>query len=174
MPLKLDIPKELSHLKVDPRGYPIPFFVSYIDGKPEFRFMNFDRVLMIIHKKLCHICGKKLPKDYCYFIAGPMGLKNGISSDAGMHRICAEFSLKACPHLFLQNADYRKNDELSKKLHAAAHPSVMTTKPDMLYLVKTSKFKTIMVDGRYFIKYTPHSSEIYKYVDGKLEMEVKE
>ena len=173
MALKLEIPKELSHLKVDPRGYPIPFFVSYVDGKPEFRFLNTDRVLMIIDKKLCHICGKKLPKDYCYFIAGPLGLKNGISSDAGMHRVCAEFSLKACPHLFFQNADYRVNDELAKKYHRAAHPSLITTKPDILYLVKASKFKRVDEDNRYFIKYTPHSNEAYIYVNGKLEKEIK-
>jgi hypothetical protein len=48
MAFNLDIPKELSHLKIDSRGYPIPYFVSEINGKPEFRFLQPERLEMII------------------------------------------------------------------------------------------------------------------------------
>ena len=171
MALKIEIPKELSHLKLDDRGYPIPFFVSIINGKPEFRFMDHNRVKMIIENKLCHICGNKLYKDYHYFISGPLGLQNRISSDAAMHRVCAEFSLMACPHLYLQKAERRDNDELGKLVGSQPSP-VVKEKPSVLFLVKSSKFKTIEHQGQTYIKYNPVSSELYTYVYGKLQKQI--
>lgn len=168
MGLNIEIPKELSHLKIDSRGYPVPYFVSWIDGKPEFRYLDPERLYMIFDRKVCHICGTKLPSDYVYFISGPMGLQNRISSDAGMHRVCAEFSLKACPHLYLQKAERRENDELGKEI--ASQPSVLIKeKPPVVILVKASKWKQAKHDGQIFLKYTPHSWEIFHYVNGKLE-----
>lgn len=168
MALVFDIPKELSHLKIDPRGYPIPYFVSWIEGKPEFRFLDHKRQEMIIAKGVCHICGKKLNKDYNYVISGPVGYQNRISSDAAMHRICAEFSLRACPHLYLQKAERRENDELGKMV-AAAPSVVIKDKPPVLLLVKVSKWKSVVHEGSTYLKYTPHSYETYHYVKNRLE-----
>lgn len=171
MALKFDIPKELSHLKIDERGYPIPYFVSWIDGKPEFRFLDHARQEMIIEKGVCHICGKKLNKDYNYVISGPIGYQNRVSSDAAMHRVCAEFSLRACPHLYLQKAERRENDELGKKV--AELPSVvLKEKPSILLLVRISKYKTIVHQGATYLKYTPASYETYHYVNNKLEKQI--
>lgn len=167
MAFNLEIPKELSHLKIDKRGYPIPYFVSWINGEPEFRYMDAARVKRIIENKLCHICGIKLPKDYFYFISGPVGLQNKVSSDAAMHRVCAEFSLRACPHLFLQKAERRENDELGKLLNAQPSP-LIREKPSELYLVKASKFKIVYQDNHQYIRYTPVSSEKYIYENNKL------
>lgn len=167
MAFNLEIPKELSHLKIDKRGYPIPYFVSWVNGEPEFRYMDHKRLMMIIEKKLCHICGIKLPKDYFYFISGPVGLQNKVSSDAAMHRICAEFSLKACPHLYLQKAERRENDDLGKHLNARPSP-LIKEKPSELYLVKSSKFLLIEYEGHPYIRFTPVSSEKYIYENNKL------
>lgn len=164
----LTIPKELSHLKTDDRGYPIPYFVSPApDGQHEFRYIDRGRQLMIINRKVCHICGKKLPDDYCYFISGPIGLGNRISTDAGMHRVCAEFSLMACPHLYFFKAQRRENDDLGKLVGAMPSP-VVKDKPNELYLIKASKFKTVTHAGDTFIRYTLHSHEKYIYIDNKL------
>ncbi len=167
MAFNLEIPKELAHLKIDERGYPIPYFVSWIDGKPEFRFLNAERLDMIIKRKVCHICGKKLPTDYQYFVSGPIGLGNTISTDAPMHRICAEFSLKACPHLFLQKAARRENDERAKSLihEKEKHDP---GKPDTLFLVKVDKTKVKWEEGRPYIYFRPVATEKYIYVKGKL------
>lgn len=168
MGLNILIPKELQHLQVDERGYPIPYFVSWIDGKPEFRFIDHKRQEMIIERKVCHVCGLKLPKDYCYFISGPIGYQNRISSDAAMHRVCAEFSLRACPHLYLQKAERRENDELGKTLAARPSP-VIKDKPSKLLLIKASKFKTVKHEGYTYIRYTPVAHETFIYVNGKLQ-----
>lgn len=166
MAFTLDIPKELSHLKIDSRGYPIPYFVSEINGKPEFRFIKPERLEMIIEKKLCHICGKKLPTDFFYFISGPVGLQNRVSTDAAMHRLCAEFSLRACPHLYLQKADRRDNDELAETIDKSQ--AILLDKPDTMFLVKCDKFKRIDEGGRMYIRYRPVATEKYIYEAGKL------
>lgn len=166
MSFNLLIPKELSHLKIDSRGYPIPYFVSEINGKPEFRFIQPERLEMIISRKVCHICGKKLPDDFFYFISGPMGLQNRISTDAAMHRVCAEFSLRACPHMYLQRAERRDNDELAKTIDKER--AIIVDKPDTLFLVKCDKFKRINEEGRMYIRYRPVSTQKYVYENGKL------
>lgn len=167
MSFNLEIPKELSHLKIDSRGYPIPYFVTWINGKPEFRFLDHHRLEMIIDRKVCHICGKKLPDNLFYFIAGPLGLKNRISTDAGMHLVCAEFSLRACPHLFLQKAERRDNDPIAKQF-GMKDPNQILEKPDTLYLVKTDKIKRIFENGRVYIHFRTVSTEKYVYEKGKL------
>lgn len=172
MAFNLEIPKELSHLKIDERGYPVPFFVSWINGKPEFRYLNNERQEMIIENKLCHICGLKLYKDYSYFISGPVGLQNRISSDAGMHRVCAEFSLRACPHLYLQKAERRQNDELGKKINARHDDVVIKEKPQTLYLIKACKWKPVKHKGITYIRYQPTEADKYIYVDNKLVKEI--
>jgi hypothetical protein len=173
MARQLDIPEFLSHLKIDRRGYPIPFFLTPVKGEdPDFRFIHPERIKMLIERKLCNICGKKLPKDFSYFISGPLGLANRASSEAPMHRHCAEYSLIACPHLFLQKATYRKNDEAGSKNSAAEINSFhLLEKPAELYLIKSDKcaFTVEKSTNSPIIRYRPVASEKYIYVDGKLE-----
>lgn len=158
-----NIPKQLQHLKVDERGYPIPFFVPIVKGKPEFRYMDAKKVDMAIDQHLCHICGKKLHPDYFYFISGPIGLMNGVSSDAAMHRECAEFALEVCPHMLYQKAE-RKVEESGPTPH-------IKKKPDCLFLIKTSKYKAKFYPefGYRLIHYKPVGAEKYIYINNKLQ-----
>lgn len=154
------IPKELSHLRLDDRGYPIPFFAPIVNGKPNFRFQDPMKQLYCMDAGICPICGKKLFKDFCYIISGPMGLKNRVSSDAAMHRYCAEFSMTACPHLYFQKAQ-RKEDGVS--------PFLIKEKPNQLFLVKCSKYKMVPDgNGHYMVRVTVHSTEEYIYQNNEL------
>ena len=170
MGLNIPIPKELSHLKTDKRGYPIPYFVSWVNGEPEFRFIDAARIKMIIDKKVCHICGLKLNKDYNYVISGPIGYSNRVSSDACMHRVCAEFSLRACPHLYMQKAERREGDDLAKKVieHSTNAPFAVADKPTEFRLIRVSKWWAIEENGGPLIRYNPVSYESYHYINGKL------
>lgn len=163
MILPVPIPARMAHLALDDRGYPIPFFAPIINGKPHFKEIDPKILMIAVKKKLCHICGHSLPKDSFFFISGPNGLKNRISSDMAMHRECAEFSLAACPYLAFESAD--------RKIQTVG-TAIIAEKPSIIYLVKANKLKAIpdpTTGGKTFlIKYTPVSAKQYIYVNKKL------
>lgn len=165
---KIEIPSFLSHLKQDDRGYPIPFFVPWINGKPDFRMMSSIKLELCIDKKLCGICGKKL-HEYQYFITGPMGLKNGTHSDPPSHRDCAEYSLQVCPHLHFEKAKRNDRGNEYKEAMKENHTGIMT-KSDDLFLIKADKFKLIQVPGGgSIVGFRKISFEKYTYIDGTLQ-----
>src|SRR5262249_4054812 len=107
-----------------------------------------------------------LPDDYFYFLSGPQGLQNQISSDAPMHRICAEFSLQACPHLYLQKSERRDNDALAKTMLEQRRYD--PGKPTEIFLIKADKIKLLLDGSRRLIHFRPISFERYHYQEGKL------
>lgn len=159
---KFEIPPFLSHLKLDPRGYPIPYFVPIENGVPNFRLIDWEKVSECVERNRCEVCGKKLYKDYSYIIQGPVGMANQVSTDGPMHRVCAEFALKVCPHLFYQKSE-------RKEIHPGVQPHIMLDKPEQLMLVKCrTKFKWKKRDeGIFGYQYVSH--EVYGYVDGLLQ-----
>ena len=164
--MTIEIPAFLNHLKVDNRGYPIPYFVPIVEGIPNFMYMDHKKLELAIDGHLCHVCGKKLHKDYHYFISGIKGMTNQVSSDAAMHRECAEFALKVCPHMFYKKAE-RKAEEPSIGF---ASPHVKE-KPEELFLIKSGKYKAKFYPefGYRLIHYKRVSSEKYIYNQNKLE-----
>lgn len=103
------IPKRIAELPRDERGYPIPFFAQYVDGKPDLRIADGRKAVRCDHDLLCWVCGQALLTSVC-FIGGPKSAQSGTYSDGPMHRDCAEFSLRVCPHLAIPNASRRSND----------------------------------------------------------------
>lgn len=92
------LPRRISKLPVDSRGYPVPWFVQWLDGKPDFRVIGKGKLAEAYHDHLCWICGEPVGK-FLAFTIGPMCAINRISSEPPAHRECAEFSAKACPFL---------------------------------------------------------------------------
>lgn len=150
MKFDFNIPKQLAHLKLDERGYPIPYFVHVTDGKPNFRFQDLEKRDICVQRKLCAICGKKLDKGFAFVITGPHGYKNRTVSDAPMHRVCAEFTLRCCPHLHYRQAERKEQGN---------DPNQAAEKPDVIFLIKIDKFK---LDGAY-VHFRPIGFEEYIY-----------
>jgi hypothetical protein len=91
-------PKRMLDLPVDKRGYPVPYFVDWIKGEPEFRAMDRLKLARCMKHKLCWTCGKKL-FDERVFVVGPMCAVNRISAEPPNHRECAQYSAINCPFL---------------------------------------------------------------------------
>lgn len=102
------IPARLRSLPVD-RGYPVPWFVPFIDGKPEFRMGDPEKLLRAIKGRLCWVCGEQLGR-YMAFVIGPMCSINRISAEPPCHKECAEFSAMACPFLIGKQPERREGD----------------------------------------------------------------
>lgn len=167
---EIAIPNFLSHLKVDERGYPIPYFVAWVNGKPDFRMLDSKRQKRCVESHLCSICGKKL-FEYFYFITGPIGLSNGTHSDPPAHRDCAEYSLQICPHLFFEKSDRNERGEIYKEARDNNTTGIMN-KPKELYLIKSDKYKLIPVPGGHILGFRKVSWEKYTYQNGFLTKEV--
>lgn len=101
--VRADLPPltpRIAKLPVDERGYPIPFFVAYVDDKPEFRAGDGAKFARCVKEKLCWVCGEPLePRTRFAFTIGPMCAINLNTSEPPEHEDCAEWSVKGCPFL---------------------------------------------------------------------------
>lgn len=158
------IPSFLSHLKTD-RGYPIPYFAAFVDGRVDFRMMDAKRQRVCMAYRKCAVCSKPLD-EIAYLITGPLGLSNRVSSDTWMHKACAEFSLSACPHLAYLKHERREGDMPSSTFES---PGMDANKPKEIYLVKTDKYRIISPASQgVLINYRPLAFLRYDYVDNRL------
>lgn len=101
------LPLRMRDLPEDERGYPVPWFVAWQDGQPEFRAMDGEKWIRAVRFKLCWVCGKALG-IYKTFVAGPMCGINRTSSEPPSHLECAQWSARNCP--FLNNPDQARRD----------------------------------------------------------------
>lgn len=92
------LPDRMKSLPISPRGYPVPFFVAWIDGVPDFRVMDGAKYQRCVADDLCWLCGDKLGR-YKAFVVGPMCGINRTSAEPPSHLECAEYAVKACPFL---------------------------------------------------------------------------
>lgn len=105
--LPTPIPEGIARLPLDDRGYPVPWFVAWIDGKPDFRVADQKKQHLCIVKKLCWVCGDPL-KESAAFVIGPMCVINRVSAEPPSHIECAHWSARACPFLTLPSAKRRE------------------------------------------------------------------
>lgn len=66
------LPERMKDLPVDSdRGYPVPFFVAWVDGKPDFRVMDQSKWIRAVRESRCWVCGKPMGQ-WKIFALGPM------------------------------------------------------------------------------------------------------
>lgn len=121
------LPPRIAKLPVDPRGFPIPWFVAKIDGKYDFRIMSSDSLRRAVVENLCWVCGEPLG-TWKAFVVGPMCVITGTSGEPPSHRDCAIFSAKHCPFLSKPKVE-RRGDNLPEKFkmnecHLERNPGV--------------------------------------------------
>lgn len=97
-----DLPKRMRQLPLDEAGRPVPKFVEWVEGKPDFRLMSMPALGAAVRRKLCWVCGEPLGR-LAAFVSGPMCVVNLISAEPPSHYECALYSATHCP--FLNNPD---------------------------------------------------------------------
>lgn len=100
------VPEKMQALPVDERGYPVPWFVDWVEGKPDHRLMDAKKIPDAIRFDRCWICGEAMGK-YRSFCMGPMGLITLTQTEPPSHLDCLRFAVKACPHLTSPSAKHR-------------------------------------------------------------------
>lgn len=101
-------PEQIKALRTDHRGYPVPWFVEWINGEPDFRIIGQGKWGKAHRKGLCWVCGRRMGRMNA-FVIGPMCAVNRVSSEPPSHPACAEFAARNCP--FLANPRMRRNEK---------------------------------------------------------------
>lgn len=146
------------------RGYPVPWFVAYPEGEPDFRVADRGKWVQAVQQKLCWVCGQKLG-SFLGFVLGPMGGIQRTTNEPAMHRQCAEWSIRNCPFLVRPKMVRRENDLPEDALeppgrHLARNPGV-----ELLWMTRTfSLFRA--ADRRYLI-HVGDPIEVVCYAEGR-------
>lgn len=105
------LPPRMQQLPLDERGYPVPFFVAYIAGKPDHRVMDPVKWKRAVRERLCWTCGGKLGSHLC-FVIGPMCGINRTTTEPPSHLECARWSVANCPFLSRPHMDRREREAM--------------------------------------------------------------
>jgi hypothetical protein len=100
-------PERMRKLPINDKGYPVPWFVEWIEGKPDFRIMDARKWQLAVRYRRCWLCGDPLGVNQT-FVAGPMCGINRTSAEPPSHRGCAIYAAQACPFLTLPKAVRRE------------------------------------------------------------------
>jgi len=101
------LPARLRKRPIDSRGFPVPWFVAWVGGRPDFRVMDRRKFHQAIKERLCWCCGEPLGR-WLAFPIGPMCTITRTISEPPSHRECAEWSIRNCP--FLSNPQMVRAD----------------------------------------------------------------
>lgn len=101
-----DIPPRMHRRPRDERGYVIPYN-QFLDanGVPDFRTIDMERQQRALRLRLCAMCGEQMGK-HIFFVGGPLCVEHGYFYDGPMHKDCAIYALKSCPHLARAKGKY--------------------------------------------------------------------
>lgn len=121
-----ELPARLADLARTREGYPVPWFVAWIDpvdGReraglhepltperlaslydarvvlPDFRIIGAGKLGHAHERGLCWICGNVRHRRRNAFVVGPMCAVNRISAEPPSHPECATYAAQACPFL---------------------------------------------------------------------------
>lgn len=103
------MPDRIKRLPVSAKGFPVPWFVAWIDGSPDFRAIERGRVAEAVTRNRCWVCGDPLGRTVAMTL-GPMCAINRTISEPPSHRECAVYSAVACPFLANPRARRRETD----------------------------------------------------------------
>lgn len=146
------LPDSMRRLPVDDRGYPVPWFVAWLEdgeeapkgtGKPDFRVTAAGAFEAAIERKICWICGGRLTAYKC-FVVGPMCAVNRTSSEPPSHRDCALFAATACPFLVRPHA--RRRENLPEGVDPAPGEPILRN-PGVCLLWASKSFKVFRARG---------------------------
>lgn len=101
-------PERIQRLPVH-RGYPVPWFASFMNGEPDFRVADGIKWAIAVKTFRCWVCGQKLGANLA-FVLGPMCGITRSTIEPACHRSCAEWSIINCPFLTRPHMTRREND----------------------------------------------------------------
>jgi hypothetical protein len=164
------IPRRMLNLPIDEQWHlPVPFFVSWIDGKPEFRVAESEAWIKCVKQELCWVCGQKLGVHRA-FVIGPMCSINLVSADPPMHRECAEYSVKVCPFLTQPKMVRREKDRPPEEMLREMPGMYISRNPGVscLWLTRKHEYRIEAVPNGYLFRLFSEPDLVEWYAHGRL------
>jgi hypothetical protein len=140
-----DPPPRIAKLPLDRRGYPVPWFVQWVNGEPEFRAMDPAKWRAALQERRCWVCGERLG-SYLAFVIGPMCAITRTTSEPPNHRECAQWSVVNCPFLSRPRM-VRRQDALTEEWARNVAGEYIDRNPGVAAIWMTRRF-TIFRDDR--------------------------
>jgi len=141
------MPDRMKLLPIDARGYPVPWFVAWVDGQPEFRAMDPAKWRQAVTEKRCWVCGGILGK-WLTFVIGPMCAINRTTAEPPSHTNCATWSAKNCPFLSRPKMVRREDDTINIEVCAANVAGEMIARNPGVTLLWTTRTYTVYRDQK--------------------------
>jgi hypothetical protein len=133
----LEIPERMKRLPLSDEGYPVPWFVPFVDGKPEFRGMDGERLRIAVRLKRCWMCSHPLGVHMTFAI-GPMCAVTRTIAEPPSHHGCLAYAVQACP--FLTQPKMRRNEkDLPDERHIAGN--ALMRNPGVILLWTTRGYR---------------------------------
>jgi hypothetical protein len=139
----IPLPPRLARRPVSERGFPVPWFVSYINGKWDFVNLDPRKIGEAYRRNICWLCGEPLGKYLCFAI-GPMCSINRVSSEPAAHRECAEYAVRACP--FLARPAAKRNEKAHLGKSEDSPGIALDHNPGAVVIWVTRSYRPIQVD----------------------------
>lgn len=142
------LPMRMRELPRDPsRGnVPVPWFVEWVDGKPEFRAMNPYKWRQALMQSLCWVCGQKMGPEKV-FVAGPMCGINRTSSEPPSHYRCAQWSALNCPFLANPRMVRREDQTFNGEMLRENSPGIALSRNPGVTMLWVTRYFTLFPDG---------------------------
>lgn len=157
----LTVPRRMQGLPIDRRGYPVPKFVEWIEGQPDFRVTSATHFAACVRRGACWICGE-LVGVFKAFVVGPMCCINRISAEPPSHYDCARFSASACPFLTRPKA-VRREAGLPENIKDLAGVALKHN-PGLAAIWVTKDYRLMRVDSGYLFRLgLPERVEFYAH-----------
>lgn len=134
----IPLPERMKHLPLSSEGYPVPWFVAWVDDEPDFRIIDTPKFGIALREKRCWLCGHTMGK-FLAFVIGPMCMVNRVSAEPPSHRACAEYAIRACP--FLSQPRMRRNKKDMPEQHEKPGGVMIERNPGIIVLWVTSQFR---------------------------------
>ena len=142
------MPSRLAARPRDTRGYPIPWTAMLdLDGRPDFRVIDVEKVTMAVNLKCCAMCGEPLGRHLA-FIGGPVSFKTRLFTDMPMHKECAIYAIQVCPWLAAPNMRYAEKLPKVSGAMTALHTNEMAEeRPDRFFIGTTKACRLVRTPG---------------------------
>ena len=133
------LPIRLQRLPLDPRGYPVPWFVHWENGVADFRVIAPEKIVRAVREGRCWICGERRG-IWGTFCLGPMCVVTRTTSEPPCHHECATYAAKNCPFLVRPHMR-RREDDYTASLEGNTAGIPITRNPGVVALWTTRGFE---------------------------------